>query len=282
MKIDIRIKIIHIRNIQEVINLDLGLNGKTALVMASSKGLGKAIALKLSEEGANVMLASRSEDTLKASAEEIRDKTNGNVHYTVCDITNPGSIKETVQATVEAFGPVDILVNNAGGPPAGGFDNFEDDVWQKAFELNLLSFVRATREVLPHMRKQGGGRILNIASSSIKEPIDGLILSNTFRNGIAGLAKSLASELGKDNILVNTLGPGRIGTDRLAELDQIGANKAGMTFEELRATKAKSIPLGRLGEPEEFANIAVFLCSQANSYVTGQALLVDGGLIRAL
>lgn len=262
--------------------MDLGLNGKTALVMASSKGLGKAIAMKLSEEGANVMLASRSEEALKATAEEIRTKTNGNVHYSVCDITNPTSIKETVQATVESFGPVDILINNAGGPPAGGFDNFEDDAWQRAFELNLLSFVRATREVLPHMRKQGGGRILNIASSSIKETIDGLILSNTFRNGIAGLAKSLATELGKDKILVNTLGPGRIGTDRLTELDQIGANKVGLTLEEVRASKASSIPLGRYGKPEEFANIAVFLCSQANTYMTGQALLVDGGLIRAL
>lgn len=262
--------------------MDLGLKGKSALVMASSKGLGKAIAAKLAEEGANVMLASRSEDALKAAADEIKTKTNGNVHYAVCDITSPASIKETVEATVQAFGTVDILVNNAGGPPAGVFDNFDDDAWQKAFELNLLSYVRAIREVLPYMRKQGGGRILNTASSSIKQPIDGLILSNTFRNGIVGLAKSLAAELGKDKILINTLGPGRIGTDRLKELDQIIAGKQGKTVEEVKASIEETIPLGRYGLPEEFANMAVFLCSQANSYVTGQAFLVDGGMVRAL
>ncbi|WP_458414375.1 SDR family oxidoreductase [Schinkia sp. CFF1] len=262
--------------------MDLGLKGKTALVMASSKGLGKAIATKLAEEGANVMLASRSEDALQKAVEEIKEKTNGNADFVVCDITDPASIKATVQKCVDAFGPIDILVNNAGGPPAGGFGNFDDDAWQKAFELNLLSYIRTIREVLPHMRKQGGGRILNIASSSFKEPIDGLILSNTFRNGIAGLAKSLATELGKDKILVNTLGPGRIGTDRLKELDSIGADRQGVTVEEIRASKELTIPLGRYGLPEEFANIAVFLCSQANSYVTGQAFLVDGGMVRAL
>jgi len=262
--------------------MDLGLMGKSALVMASSKGLGKAIASKLAEEGVNVMLASRNEETLKAASDEIKTKTNGNVHYTVCDITSSASIKEVVEATVQAFGTVDILVNNAGGPPAGVFDNFDDDVWQKAFELNLLSYVRAIREVLPYMRKQGEGRILNTASSSIKQPIDGLILSNTFRTGIVGLAKSLAAELGKDKILINTLGPGRIGTDRLKELDQIIAGNQGKTMEEVRTSIEKTIPLGRYGLPEEFANMAVFLCSQANSYVTGQAFLVDGGMVRAL
>ncbi|HHY72533.1 MAG TPA: SDR family oxidoreductase [Bacillus bacterium] len=262
--------------------MDLGLKGKTALVMASSKGLGKAIATKLAEEGANLMLASRSEESLQKTAEEIKGKTNGNIHYAVCDITNAASIKETVHKTVDTFGPINILVNNAGGPPAGGFDNFDDEAWIKAFELNLLSYVRTIREVLPHMRKQGGGRILNIASSSFKEPIDGLILSNTFRNGIAGLAKSLATELGKDKILVNTLGPGRIGTDRLQELDSIAANNLGKSPEEVKVSKELTIPLGRYGLPEEFANIAVFLCSEANSYVTGQAFLVDGGMVRAL
>ena len=262
--------------------MELGLKNQTALVMASSKGLGKAIATKLAEEGGNVMLASRSEVALKSAAEEIKEKTKGNVDYAVCDITNPLSIKEAVQKTVDTFGSVEILVNNAGGPPAGGFDYFDDEAWQKAFELNLLSYVRTVREVLPYMRKKGGGRILNIASSSFKETIDGLILSNTFRNGIAGLAKSLATELGRDKILVNTLGPGRIGTDRMMELDSLVADKKGITVEEMKASKEIAIPLGRYGVPEEFANMAVFLCSQANTYVTGQAFLVDGGLIRAL
>lgn len=262
--------------------MDLGLNGKTALVLASSKGLGKAIALKFAEEGANVMLVSRNEEALMKAAGEIKEKTNGNVAFKVCDITNAQTIKETVQAAVDTFGTVDILINNAGGPPAGSFDDFDDEVWQKAFELNLLSYIRTIREVLPHMRKQGDGRILNIASSSIKQPIDGLILSNTFRTGIAGLSKSLASELGKDRILINTLGPGRIGTDRLNELDSVIAGKKGVTTEEVRSSFAGIIPLGRYGTPKEFANMAVFLCSQANTYVTGQAFLVDGGMVKAL
>lgn len=262
--------------------MDLGLQGKTALVLASSKGLGKATSLKFAEEGANVMLVSRNEALLAQTANEIQEKTNGNISFKVCDITNAQSIKATVQATVDTFGSVDILVNNAGGPPAGSFADFDDDAWQKSFELNLLSYIRTIREVLPHMRKQGGGRILNIASSSIKQPIDGLILSNTFRNGIAGLAKSLASELGKDNILVNTLGPGRIGTDRLNELDSVIAGKKGVTPDDVKASFAGMIPLGRYGTPEEFANMAVFLCSEANTYVTGQAFLVDGGMVKAL
>lgn len=261
--------------------MDLGLKGKSALVLAASKGLGKAIATKLSEEGANVMLASRNEENLKSAQAEIKEKTKGYVDYVVCDITNPDSIKEMVEKTAKSFGTIDILVNNAGGPPAGVFDDFDDAAWQKAFELNLLSYVRSIREVLPYMRKQGGGKILNIASSSFKQPIDGLILSNTFRTGVLGLAKSLATELAKDKILINTLGPGRIGTDRLNELDKIEASKKGISIDEVRAAKEQTIPLGRYGLPEEFANIAVFLCSGANTYVTGQAFLVDGGMVRA-
>ncbi|WP_374724166.1 SDR family oxidoreductase [Calidifontibacillus erzurumensis] len=261
--------------------MDLGLKGKSALVLAASKGLGKAIATKLSEEGANVMLASRNEENLKSAQAEIKEKTKGYVDYVVCDITNPDSIKEMVEKTAKSFGTIDILVNNAGGPPAGVFDDFDDSAWQKAFELNLLSYVRSIREVLPYMRKQGGGKILNIASSSFKQPIDGLILSNTFRTGVLGLAKSLATELAKDKILINTLGPGRIGTDRLNELDKIEASKKGISIDEVRAAKEQTIPLGRYGLPEEFANIAVFLCSGANTYVTGQAFLVDGGMVRA-
>lgn len=262
--------------------MDLGLKGKTALVMASSKGIGKAIAMKLAEEGANVFIASRDESAIKGAAQEIRDRTNGNVQYGVCDITNYDSIQKTVKTAVDSFGTVDILINNAGGPPAGGFDDFDDDVWHKAFELNLLSYVRTIREVLPHMRKAGGGRIVNIASSSFKQSIDGLLLSNTFRTGVLGLSKSLAVELGKDQILINTLGPGRIGTDRLKELDEKTASKKGISLEAEREQMTKAIPLGHYGTPEEFANMAVFLCSKANTYVTGQAILIDGGLIRAL
>lgn len=263
--------------------MDLKLQGKSVIVTASSKGLGKATALQFANEGAHVLISSRSEEELIKAVKEIKEASgNENVDYFVCDITEGLSIKDLIQKAVEWNGTVDVLVNNAGGPPTGSFDSFNDEDWQTAFELNLLSFIRLIREVLPHMRKQNRGHIVNFASSSIKQPLDNLILSNTFRTGIVGLAKSLSQELAKDNILINTVGPGRIATDRIAELDQIRADKLGMSVEEVKEASESSIPLGRYGEPQEFANTVVFLCSAANSYITGQALLVDGGLVKAL
>lgn len=263
--------------------MDLGLKDKSVIVLASSKGLGKATAHQFAAEGARVFLASRDEDTLEETAAEIREGTgNPNVAYSVCDIKNADSIKQLVVKAVSKHGPIDVLINNAGGPPAGSFDDVDDDAWQHAFELNLLSFTRAIREVLPHMRKQGGGRILNFASSSIKEPIDGLILSNTFRAGITGLSKSLSQELAGDNILINTIGPGRIGTDRVDHLDGVNAQKQDISIEEVKQEAENKIPMGRYGEPEEFARIAAFLCSTANTYMTGQSFLVDGGMVKAL
>ena len=177
---------------------------------------------------------------------------------------------------------MDVLISNAGGPPAGSFDVVSDEDWRGAFELNLMSVVRLVREALPHMRERGFGRIVNVASSSIKQPIEGLILSNTFRAGAAGLAKSLSFELAPDGILVNTLGPGRISTERSAGFDAAQAERMGVSVEEVRGGAEERIPLGRYGTPEEFARVAVFLASPANSYVTGQAILVDGGMVRAL
>lgn len=263
--------------------MDLGLKNKSVLVLASSKGLGKATACQFAAEGARVYLASRNEEALKKAADEIHKETgNPNVAYGVCDITNYGTIKQLVADAVSAHGPINVLINNAGGPPAGTFDDVNDDNWQDAFELNLLSFVRATREVLPYMRKQGGGHILNFASSSIKQPIDNLILSNTFRAGIIGLSKSLSQELAGDNILINTIGPGRIGTDRVDHLDSVQAENQNVSLADVRQEAESKIPIGRYGDPEEFARIAVFLCSQANTYLTGQSLLVDGGMVKAL
>ncbi|WP_010532022.1 SDR family oxidoreductase [Lentibacillus jeotgali] len=263
--------------------MDLGLKDKSVIVLASSKGLGKATAHQFAAEGARVFLASRDEDALEKTAAEIRDGTgNPSVAYSVCDIKNVDSIKQLVDQAVSEHGLIDVLINNAGGPPAGTFDEVDDDAWQHAFELNLLSFVRAIREVLPYMREQGRGHILNFASSSIKQPIDGLILSNTFRAGITGLAKSLSQELAGDNILINTIGPGRIGTDRVDHLDSVQSDKLGIPIEEVKEEAERKIPIGRYGEPEELARIAVFLCSLANSYVTGQSLLVDGGMVKAL
>ncbi|WP_099156994.1 SDR family oxidoreductase [Virgibacillus ndiopensis] len=263
--------------------MDLQLQGKSVVVTAGSKGLGKGTALQFAKEGAHVLISSRNKETLKEAVEEIKmESGNEHVRYTVCDITNPESIKQLVATAVEWNGKVDILINNAGGPPAGGFDKFSDEDWQKAYELNLLSFIRLIREVLPHMRKTGEGKIVNFASSSIKQTLDNLILSNTFRAGIVGLSKSLSQELAKDNIMVNTVGPGRIATDRVAELDQIRADKTGVSYEQLREQTEQSIPIGRYGRPDEFAKMVVFLSSGANTYITGQSFVVDGGLVKAL
>lgn len=263
--------------------MDLGLKGKSIIVMAGSKGLGKATALEFAAEGAKVVIGSRSEEELEQAVAEIKEQTdNPNVFYQICDVTKAEDIKKLVEFTAEKNGGVDVLINNAGGPPAGGFDQFTDEDWQKAYELNLLSYIRAIREVLPFMREQGSGHILNFASSSIKQTLDNLLLSNTFRAGIVGLAKGLSQEFSKDNILINTLGPGRIATDRVEELDRLRAGKLNKSYEDLKEATEKSIPMGRYGRPDEFAKQAVFLCSGANTYVTGQTLLVDGGLVKAL
>ena len=261
--------------------MDLGLKGKSVLVMASSGGLGKAAALEFSREGARVMLFSRNEGELRAAQAEIREATGLEPAYTVGDITRAGDIAAAVGNAAEKFGPIFALVNNSGGPPAGEFESAGDDAWQNAFELNLLSYVRTIREVLPHMRRLGKGRIVNYTSSSVKQAIDGLILSNTFRTGVVGMSNSLSRELGKENILVNVMGAGRIGTARIAYLDGTRAQKAGITVEQVHEDAVKGIPLGRYGTPDEYARLTVFLCSEANTYITGQTVLVDGGMTTA-
>jgi 3-oxoacyl-[acyl-carrier protein] reductase len=262
--------------------VDLGLEGQVAVVAASSKGLGRATAMQLAAEGARVVISGRDEAVLKGTAGEIRSTTGSEVEPVVTDLTRAQDVKDLVEQAVSRFGGLDVLVTNAGGPPAGVFDDFEDDAWVSAFELNLLSVVRLIRAALPHMRRRGYGRIVNFTSSSIKQPLDNLILSNTFRAGVLGLAKSLAGELAADGILVNTLGPGRIATDRLHTIDSNRAGSLGVPVEQVRKESQAGIPLGRYGEPEEFARVATFLASRANTYVTGQALLVDGGMVRAL
>lgn len=262
--------------------MDLGLGGNVALVMAASRGLGRAIATELAREGARVVISSRDEDALARTAAEIREETGAEVDHRAADLTRAEDIPALISHTADRFGGVDVLVNNTGGPPAGGFEDFEDDAWETAFEQILLSVVRAVRGVLPFMRERGGGRIVNVASSSIKQPIENLLLSNTFRAGLAGLAKSLAIELAPDGILINTLGPGRISTARSASIDASRADALGVPVEEVRGQVESQIPLGRYGTPEEFARVAAFLASPANSYVTGQAILVDGGMVKAL
>ena len=261
--------------------MELSLKGKTALVVASSQGLGRAIAEQLVQEGANVMITSRNEEKLKEVAQQLEGLNKGRVSYIKADITQKEDIELFVHKTIEVFQTIDLLVNNAGGPPAGTFDSFSDEDWYRAFELNLLSYVRIIREALPYLKKNGG-KIINIASSSIKEPIPGLLLSNTFRTGIVGLTKTLAVELAPYNILINTVAPGRIATERVAFLDQIGAEKLGITKEEMEERVKKNIPLGRYGTPEEFAKVVTFLLSDANTYMTGQSFIVDGGMVKAI
>jgi len=261
--------------------MDFGLQNKSALVIASSQGLGKAIATELLKEGANVMLSARSVEKLMAVQEELRSIGTGKVSYCVTDITKPSDIKNVVATTIKEFGGIDLLVNNSGGPKAGTFLDLSDSDWQAAFELNLLSYIRVIREALPAL-KENGGKIVNIASSSTKEPIPGLLLSNTFRTGIVGLSKTLATEFAADQILVNTVSPGKIATERVAHLDEINAAKKGLSVTEIKELSERSIPLRRYGKPEEFAKFVTFLLSEANTYITGQSFLVDGGMIKSI
>jgi 3-oxoacyl-[acyl-carrier protein] reductase len=261
--------------------MELQLSGKTAVIAASSQGLGKAIAEGLLREGANVVVSGREEEKLKDVVAELQQIGSGKVVFRRTDITNPEDIKQLILTAVDQFGGVDILVNNAGGPPAGSFETITDEQWQTAFELNLLSYIRLIRESLPFL-KEHGGKIINIASSSIKEPIPGLLLSNTFRTGIVGLTKTLAQELAQYGILINTVAPGRIATDRVRHLDEVNAEKMQISREEVEERVKGTIPLGRYGKPEEFAKVVVFLASDANSYMTGSSFLVDGGMVKSI
>ena len=264
--------------------MDLGLKDKCALVLASSSGLGKAVARELAAEGAKVMLFSPFLEQLQeAKAELISETGNENVDFFCGDMTHLADIKALVAATCEKFGPIYALFNNAGGPPAGPLNSFDDEAWYKAFDLTLLSYQRVVREVAPIMMENGGGRIVNSTSSSVKAVLDNLGLSNTMRAGVVGWSKTVSQELGKYNILVNVIGPGRIGTARIDQLDRMRAEKQGISVEQLQENTRKTIPLGRYGRPEEYGKLAAFLLSStANTYITGQTILVDGGLVKAL
>jgi 3-oxoacyl-[acyl-carrier protein] reductase len=224
------------------------------------------------------VMCARTERDLLAAADDVRVRTGGEVVAVTADVTRADQVKTLVARASDAFGGVDILVANAGGPPRGSFDELADEQWYGAFEVSLLSVVRLIREVLPSMRQRRWGRIITIQSSSVKQPIPGLDLSNAVRPGVAGLMKTLANDLGRDNILVNTVCPGRILTDRLLG----GARQAGLSPEAYAAQVGADVPLGRVGTPEDFAYVVAFLASERASYVTGVALQVDGGLIRGL
>jgi 3-oxoacyl-[acyl-carrier protein] reductase len=257
---------------------------RVSVVTGGSRGIGFAVAQALLREGDSVAITATSPDGVAHAARALGEAAGGTdrVLGLTCDVRAAASVEAALQSVESRFGGVDVLVNNAGGPRPGGFDALDDDAWREAYELNLMSTVRLIRGVLPHMRQQRWGRIVTVASSSIKQPIENLLLSNTYRVAILGLAKSLAIELAPDGILINTVGPGRIATDRVAGLDAGRAEKAGLTIEEVRAQTEKAIPLGRYGTAEEFGKVATFLVSGANTYTTGQHFLVDGAMVKAI
>jgi 3-oxoacyl-[acyl-carrier protein] reductase len=256
--------------------MDLGLKGKAALVTAASKGMGKACALGLASEGARILMCARTERDVLAAADEVRNKTGAEVVAMAADVTRAADVHALGQRARDALGGVDILIANAGGPPRVDFEQTTDEQWYGAFDVSVLSVVRLIREVLPSMRARRWGRILTIQSVSVKQPVEGLVLSNAVRPGVAGLMKTLAEDLGRDNITINVLCPGKILTDRFLS----GAPRAGLPPDEYARRAASDVPLRRIGTPEEFANVAVFLASERASYVTGVALQVDGGVVR--
>jgi 3-oxoacyl-[acyl-carrier protein] reductase len=262
--------------------MDLGLAGKVALVGGASRGIGRAIAAGLAQEGCRVAICARDRQRLDATAEELSSTSGTDVLAVACDMSKQNDIARFVAATVERLGRLDVVVNNAGGPPPGTFDAHDDDAWQHALDQNFLSVVRTVREALPHLRRAGGGRVINLTSVAVKEPIPGLILSNASRLGVVGLAKTLSRELGPDNITVNTICPGLTLTDRMRELYGGRASAAGRTLEEELATEAQRIPLGRLGQPEDVAALAVFLASEQARHITGTTIQVDGGSTQAV
>ncbi|MGE6631166.1 SDR family oxidoreductase [Bacillus sp. NPDC077027] len=261
--------------------MDLKLFNKKALVTASSQGIGRAIAFALAKEGADVTLSGRNENTLKDTVGSLRPHVKGNIAYQVCDVSDANQIKALIKAAIGDEQQIDILVNNTGGPKTGTLETLTDQDWLESFELHLLSYIRLLKGALPYLKKNGG-RVLNIASISVKEPIPNLMLSNTFRPAIAGWTKATAQELAKDGILMNTLAPGKIATDRVMELDKQRARAEKMTVEKVKAQAEQDIPLGRYGQPDEFAKYAAFLLSEANTYMTGQTLLIDGGLTKSI
>ncbi len=262
--------------------MDLGLKERVAIVAASSQGLGKAVAQGLAREGAKLALCARTEATLNSTAEEIRKQSGIEVLAQPIDVSVYDQVRRFVAETVSRFGRVDICVTNAGGPPSKPFSETTVEDWQNGVNLNLMSTLYFAREVLPLMQKQKWGRLIAITSVAVKQPIEGLILSNAVRSAVSGLVKSLSNEYAKFNVLVNNVCPGYTLTARLDELASKLAKSEGIEPKQIHERWASQIPMGRLGRPEELANLVVFLASERASYITGVSIAVDGGFVKGV
>lgn len=262
--------------------MDLGLAGKRALVLASSRGLGLGIATALVAEGAHVVITGRSAEKLTASAEALTASGPGRADAVACDFAAEGAVETIATAALARLGGVDILVNNTGGPPPGSIFSFAPDLWEAQFAVMVRNIFDITARLVPAMRQRGFGRVLTIASAGVEQPIPGLGISNALRAALAGWSKTLAEEVARDGVTANVLLPGRIQTERVDELDRANAAKSGRTVEEVVAASRASIPIGRNGRVEEFAAVAAFLVSERASYMTGSLVRCDGGMIRSI
>jgi 3-oxoacyl-[acyl-carrier protein] reductase len=262
--------------------MNLGIAGKTAIVSAASRGIGKAIATGLAKEGVNMVICARNEAGLRKTAHEIEAAHTAKVIPIIADLTKASEVKSLVEETMDRFGWIDILITNAGGPPSGPSLSFTDQDWEYAMILNLLSTVRLCREVIPIMRKQGWGRIINMVSVAAKQPLPDMVLSNSIRAAVIGLSKTLSQEVAVDKITINSICPGWILTDRLEAIVKKSAENHHKTYENVLAGITADIPSKRCGTPEEVANLAIFLASERASYITGTTIQVDGGLVKGL
>ena len=262
--------------------MDLGIKGKKALITASSKGIGRAVAEELLQEGCEIGICSRSKDDLMTAVDELKSKSNREPFWSICDLNKAKDIENTFNAFIKEFGQIDILVNNCGGPSPGSLSDLDEEKWQAAFDQVLMSAVRLSKFAVSDMMTHEWGRIINITSVSVKQPINNLMLSNSLRSGLIGFAKSLSNEVGKYNITVNNIAPGYTLTHRLYELAVIRAKQSGVSHEAILTDMSKEIPMNRLAGPEEVAAAVAFFASAKAGYITGTTTQIDGGLIKSL